>query len=98
MEGIVTFTVETDKIDSEVMAKLDSEVSALGLKTTLPQTEGGDMPLPGGTYGSVIQIDDQMEQLKRYYRSLVAVMRKLEIKGKYLVNISEKPAFVCGKL
>ena len=98
MEGIVTFTVETDKIDSETMAKLNGKVSALGLKTTLPQTEGGDMPLPGGTYGAVVQIDDQMEQLKRYYRSLVAIMRKLKIKGKYFVNISEKSAFVCGKL
>ena len=54
MEGIITFTVEPDKIEPEVMAKLDGEVSALGLKTTLPQTEGGDMPLPGGTYGAVI--------------------------------------------
>ena len=98
MEGIITFTVETDEIDSEVMAKLNGEVSALGLKTTLPQTEGGDMPLPDGTYGAVIQIDDLMEQIKRYYRSLVAIMRKLKIKGKYFINISEKPAFVCGEL
>lgn len=98
MEGIVTFTVATDKIDLEVMAKLDGEMSSLGLKTTLPQTEGGDMALPGGTYGAVIQIDNQMKQLKRYYRSLVAVMRKLKIKGKYFVNISGKPAFVCGEL
>lgn len=56
------------------------------------------MALPGGTYGSVIQMDDQMGQLKRYYRSLVAIMRKLKIKGKYFVNLSGNPAFVCGKL
>jgi len=74
MEGVVTFTIATDKISAEQITRLDAEVLALGLKTTLPQTEGGDMPLPAGTYGAVIQIGDQMEQVKPYYRSLVALM------------------------
>ena len=95
MEGIVTFTVEPANLDAGLIAK---EVLALGLKPTLPMTEGGDMALPAGTYGAAIQIDDQMAQLKHYYRSLVAVMRKLGIKGTYFVNVSQKPASVCGKL
>jgi len=98
MEGIVTFTVEMESLDSGVIACLTDEVSILGLKTTLPQTEGGEMALPAGTYGAVIQIGDQMAQLKHYYRSLVAVMRKLKIKGTYLVNVSQGSSFVCGKL
>lgn len=98
MEGIVIFTVEMAPRDAGLIASLSKEIATLGLKTTLPQTEGGDMALPVGTYGAVIRIDDQMTQLKHYYRSLVAIMRKLKIKGKYLVNISEKPAFVCGEL
>lgn len=98
MEGIVTFTVEMASLDAGVIACLTDEVSTLGLKTTLPMTEGGEMTLPAGTYGAVIQIGDQMAQLKHYYRSLVAVMRKLKIKGTYFVNVSQEPAFVCGKL
>ena len=98
MDGIVTFTVESTNLDAERIARLSEEVLALGLKTALTLTEGGDMALPVGTYGAVIRIDDQMEQLKRYYRSLVAVMRKLRIKGTYFVNVSQTPTFVCGKL
>jgi len=98
MEGIVTFTIATDKISAEQIARLNAEVLALGLKTTLPMTEGGEMALPAGTYGAGIQIGDQMEQLKHYYRSLVAVMRKLKIKGTYFVNVSQEPASVCGEL
>lgn len=98
MEGIVTFTIGTSSLDDGVIPALTDGTSALGLKTTLPQTEGGDMALPAGTYGGVIQIDDQMAQLNHYYRSLVAVMRKLKIKGTYFVNVSQTPSFVCGKL
>lgn len=98
MEGIVTFTVETASLDDGIIPALTDKISALGLKTTLPQTEGGDMALLLGTCGAVIQIDDQMAQLKHYYRSLVAVMRKLKIKGTYFVNVSQIPNFVCGKL
>jgi len=98
MAGIVTFTVETASLDDKVIPALTDEMSALGLKTTLPQTEGGEMALPAGTYGAVIQIGDQTAQLKHYYRSLVAIMRKLKIKGTYLVNVSQEPSFVCGKL
>ena len=98
MGGIVTVTVATDGIDSETMARLDAEALALGLKTTLPQTEGGDMPLPAGTYGAVVEAGDQMEQVKHYYRSLVAVMRKLNLKGRYFVNVAQNAAFVCGGL
>lgn len=97
MEGIVTCTVEPANLDAGLITNLSEEVLALGLKTTLPQTEDGDMALPAGTYGAVIQIDDQMAQLKHYYRSLVAVMRKLKIKGPYFVNVSQKPTFVLGK-
>jgi len=98
MEGIVTFTIATNKICADQITRLNAEVLTLGLKTTLPQTECGDMPLPAGTYGAVIQIGDQMAQLKHYYRSLVALMRKLKIKGKYLVNLSAGPTYVCGEL
>ena len=41
---------------------------------------------------------DQMAQLKHYYRRLVDVMRKLNIKSKYFVNVSQSPAYVCGEL
>ena len=98
MEGIVTFTIAADKISADQITRLNAEVLALGLKTTLPQTEGGEMALPAGTYGAGIQIGDQMAQLKHYYRRLVAVMRKLKIKGAYFVNVSKEPDFVCGKL
>ena len=98
MEGIVTFTISTNKISADQITRLNAEVLALGLKTTLPQTEGGDMPLPAGTYGAIIEIGDQMEQVKPYYRSLVALMRKLKIKGKYFVNLSAGPTYVCGEL
>jgi len=98
MEGIVTFTVEMASLDAGVIACLTDEISTLGLKTTLPQTEDGKMALPAGTYGAVIQIGDQTAQIKYYYRSLVGVMRKLKIKGTYFVNVSQEPAFVCGKL
>ena len=98
MEGIVTFTIATNKICADQITRLNAEVLTLGLKTTLPQTECGDMPLPAGTYGAVIQIGDQMAQLQHYYQSLVVVMRKLKIKGTYFVNVSQEPDFVCGKL
>ena len=98
MEGIVTFTVAIASIDADTKAKLDEAVAALGLKATLPETEGGTLHLPAGTYGDIIQIDDQMAQLKHYYRSLVDVTRKLNIKGKYFVNVSQSPAYVCGEL
>ena len=98
MEGIVTFTVAIDTIDADTRGKLDEAVVALGLKATLPETEGGTLHLPAGTYGDIIQIDDQRAQLKRYYRGLVDVMRKLNIKGRYFVNVSQSPAYVCGEL
>ncbi len=98
MEGIVTFTIETNKISADQITRLNADVLALGLRTTLPQTEGGDMPLPAGTYGAVIEIGDQMEQVKLYYQSLVALMRKLKIEGKYFVNLSAGPTYVCGEL
>ena len=98
MEGIVTFTIATNKISADQITRLNAEVLALGLKTTLPQTEGGDMPLPDGTYGAIVEIGDQMEQVKPYYRNLVALMRKLKIKGKYFVNLSAGPTYVCGEL
>ena len=98
MDGIVTFTIATDSIDSNVLAKLDEAVASLGLKTTLPETNGGEMPLPRGTYGAIIRFDDQMAQLKHYYRNLVDVMRKLKIKGKYFMNVSQFPSFVCAEL
>ena len=98
MDGIVTFTVEAATLDAGMIARLSEEVLALGLKTTLPQTEGGDMALPVGTYGTAIRIDDQIAQLKHYYRRLLAVMRKLKIQGTYFVNVSKEPNFVCGKL
>lgn len=98
MNGIVTFTIATDSIDSNVLANLDEAVVSLGLKTTLPQTNGGDMSLPRGTYGAIIQFDDQMAQLKHYYRRFVDVMRELKIKGKYFVNVSQFPSFICGEL
>lgn len=98
MEAIITFTIATDSIDAQCQVKLDSEIAGLGLGKTLPQTGGGDMPLPRGTYGAVVQTANQMEQLKRYYRDLVVVMRKLKIKGKYFVNVAQNPTFVCGEL
>jgi len=98
MEGIITFTIAIESIDTNTKAKLDEAVAGLGLKATLPETEGGTLHLPAGTYGSVIQIDDQMAQVKHYYRSLVDMMRKLNIKGKYFINLSQSPAYVCGEL
>ena len=98
MKGIVTFTVETCSIDETTKAKLDDVVTKLGLRTTLPETEGGTLHLPSGTYAAIIQIEDQMAQMKGYYRSLVDAARKLSIKGKYFVVVSQKPALVCGKL
>ena len=98
MEGIVTVTIDPVPIPDEKVEKLEAELGALGLKSTLPESEGGTLHLPFGTYGSMIEIEDQMAQLKHYYRSVVAVMRKLELGGRYFVNVSQKPTVVCGEL
>ena len=99
MNGIVTFTITTEANSPETIARLKDEVAPLGFGTTLTETEtGGPLHLPEGTYACTMQIDDQMEQLKHYYRSLVKIMRALDIKGKYFINLAATPAFVCGEL
>ena len=92
MEGMITVTNALDAIGVEAKAALDEIMGGLGLKTTLPETGGGTLALPPGTYGGIIQIEDQMEQLKHYYRSLVEVLRKLDFKGKYFRSLSQSPA------
>ncbi|MBU4211530.1 MAG: hypothetical protein L6437_00875 [Kiritimatiellae bacterium] len=98
MEGIVTVTVDVTSLDVETKAKLEDALNGLGLRTTLPETEGGTLHLPSGTYGNLIEVKEQMDQMKHYYRNLVGIMRKLKIKEKYFVNVSQKPTFVCGEL
>ncbi len=98
MEGIVTVAIDPVTIPDEKVEALDAEMLGLGLESSLPATEGGTLPLPFGSYGRVIGIEDQLAQLKHYYRSVVAAMRKLGITGRYFVNVSQKPAFVCGEL
>lgn len=99
MNGIVTFTVSTDANSRETIAKLKDDVKAMGFQTELLETETGKpLYLPDGTYACVMQIQDQMEQLKHYYRGLVKIMRVVGIKGKYFINLAATPAFVCGQL
>ena len=99
MNGMITFTVAMDSLDSDTRANLDAEVGSLGFKTTVPCSEGGDMLLPLGTYACFLNIEDQHEQLKRYYRSLVDVMRKLEVKGKYFIGMANEPILnICEEL
>lgn len=99
MNGIITFTVATDQLDAERKVKLDVEVDALGFKTTVPCSEGGDLSLPNGNYACLMDIQDQDQQLRHAYRSLVAIMRKLEIKGKYCIHMAHKPVHtICGEL
>jgi len=99
VSGIVTFTVATDGLDAGRRAALDAEVVKLGFETTVPCSEGGDMPLPEGTYACFLEIEDQHEQLRHYYRSLVDAMRRLGIKGKYFINMANRPASnICGEL
>ncbi len=99
MNGIVTVTVATDQLDAASKAKLDPEVNALGFKTTVPCSEGGDMSLPDGTYVSLLQIQNQADQLRSLYRALVDVMRTLDIKGKYFIGMANEPiSHICGKL
>lgn len=99
MNGIVTFTVTTDVNSPEIIAKLKNEVTSLGFKSELTETEtGGPLYLPDGTYACTMQIEDKMEQMKYYYRGLVKIMRALDIKGKYFINLAATPAFCCGEL
>ena len=100
MDGIVTITMDITSMDEENKSKLGKELRELGLQKTLPETErGGILHLPECTYGRIIELDDdQMAQLKHYYRSLVDIMRKLSFKGRYFVNVSANPAYVCGCL
>jgi len=98
-EGLVVFTVALDSLDAARKAALDAEVGALGFKKTIPCSEGGDMPLPEGTYACLLEIKDQHEQLRHFYRSLVDVMRKLEVKGKYFISMAGSPiSNICGEL
>jgi len=99
MNGIVTFTVATDQLDADTKVKLDAKVHALGFKTTVPCSEGGDLSLPDGTYASLLAIQNQDDQLKHIYRSLVDVMRKLDLRGKYFIGMANEPiSNICGEL
>ena len=98
MKAIVTITIDPVTIPDEKVTALDEELKALGLDSNLPASEGGTLELPFGTYGQLIQIDDQMSQLQHYYTSFVEIMRKLNINGRYFVNVAQEPTFVCGIL
>lgn len=99
MNGIVTFTVATDRLPPGTKSQLDNHVDALGFKTIIPCSEGGDLSLPDGTYACLLDIENQHEQLRHFYRSLVAVMRKLEVRGKYFINMANDPVSnICGEL
>lgn len=99
MNGIVTFTITTEANGPETIARLTDEVISLGFGTTLTETETGKpMHLPDGTYACVMQIADQVEQMRHYYRGLVKIMRSLGVKGTYFINLAATPAYVCGQL
>lgn len=99
MSDIVIYTVATKQNDASQIAKLDAEVSALGLKKTVPCSEGGDMPLPYGTYACLLDIQNQEDQLRSLYRALVDVMRKLGFKGRYFISMAPEPiSTICGEL
>ena len=96
--NIVTVAIDPVTIPDEKVTVLEEGLKVLGLGSTLPATEGGTLDLPFGTYGQLIEIDDQMSQLRRYYRSVVEIMRKLDITGRYFVNVAQEATFVCGEL
>ena len=98
MEGIVTVTVSADAINSPSKMQLDEKMAALGLQKTLPATEGGVLHLPDGTYAQVIELEEAMDQLKTYYRSIVKVLRALDLHCAYFVNVATDPCFACGQL
>ena len=98
MTGIITITIDTAAITANAIGKLDAEIASLGLHKTLPATEGGELKLPTGTYGKPIEIGAQMDELNHYYRNLVGIMRKLNLKGKYFVNVATNASYVCGEL
>jgi len=98
MDGMITVTIAPDAIGADARAALDEIMGGLGLKTTLPETGGGTLALPPGTYGCITETEDQMEQLKHYYRSLVEALRKADFKGKYFISVSQSPAYICGEL
>jgi len=98
MKAIVTVNIDPVTIPDEKVTALDDELKALGLNSVLPATEGGMLELPFGTYGQLIQIDDQMSQLQHYYTSVAKIMRELDITGRYFVNVAQEPMFVCGEL
>ena len=98
MEAIVTVAIDPVTIPDEKVGSLETEMASLGLQTQLPATEGGMLDLPFGTYGRLIQIEDQMTQLKHYYHGVVNVMRKLDLTGRYFVSVSQSPTFVCGEI
>jgi hypothetical protein len=99
MKGILTFTIAPGANSPEALALLQEQIAAMGLGTTLPDTDRDEvLRLPEGTYAGFVQIDDQMEQLQDLYRSLVEIMRDQEIKGKYFINLASQPTYVCGEL
>ena len=98
MEGIVAVTVDVTSLNATDRKQLESAMNELGLGTTLPETQGGTLHLPPGVYASPIEITDQMQQLRHYYRATVDILRRLGIKGKYFVNVAPNPTFVCCEL
>ena len=98
MGNLIAITVNLTDATPENEAQLEAELSALGLGSTLPITEGGNMDVPKGTFVATIDEGEPMEHLTHFYRSFVEVMRKLNLHGSYMVNVGQKPCYSCGKL
>ena len=98
MDGGVVITVGLDEIDASGRKILDEEMDKLGLKKQGKSSESHDLIYPEGTYVRCVDIADSMDQLKHYYHSLVEVMKKHGLRGRYMVWIASDLHLVCGNI
>jgi hypothetical protein len=96
MNGNVVITVALDEIDSSGRKLLDDEMDKLGLKKQGASSEGHELIYPEGTYVRNVDFSDSDGQLKHYYHSLVDVMKKHQLRGRYMVWIASNAHLVCG--
>lgn len=97
MSGKVVVTVGLDEIDTAGRMILDEEMEKLGLKRQGKSTEGHDVFYPEGTYVADSS-PDSVSQLKEPYYSLLDVMKKHQLRGKYIVWTAKEVDFVCGDI
>jgi len=98
MNGNVVITVGLDEIDAPGRKVLDDEMDRLGLKKHGMSSEGHELIYPAGTYVCGADLSDTDGQLRHYYHGLVDVMKKHQLRGRYMVWIASEAHLVCGDI